>query len=255
MGWTIGGGRGVTRTRPSQFHELAEYYDALNDSKDYRAESDRLETLARRFGRPGRTTWLDVACGTGRHLEFLRRRHPAVGVDVSRDMLRIARRRLPGARLALGDMRTFRLDTRFDVVSCLFSAIGHLPTKADVRTTFANLARHLNPGGVAIVEPWIERSMFRSGFVRLQTYESPRLALARLACSSRRGVHSIVQYHFLIGKSGQAVRYFRVDDVGVLLSREDLLESMRSTGLKPHFLAGGLTPGRGLLIGTKAGAN
>jgi ubiquinone/menaquinone biosynthesis C-methylase UbiE len=255
MGRTTGGGRGVRGTGPSQFRELAEYYDALNASKDYRGESERVEALARRFGHSGRTTWLDVACGTGRHLEFLRRRHPTVGVDISPEMLRIARRRLPGVRLTLGDMRTFRLKMRFDVVSCLFSAVGHLPTKEDVRRTLANFARHLNPGGVAIVEPWIERSLFRPGFVRLQTFERPKIALARLAYSSRRGSHSIVQYHYLIGRPGRGVRYLKVSDVGVLLSREELLESMRSTGLNPHWIAGGLTPGRGLLIGTKSEAN
>jgi len=149
----MGAGTGPTDPGLSQFHGLAKYYDAINDWKDYRRETERLETIARSFGRPGRTAWLDVACGTGRHLEFLRRRHTTVGVDGSREMLRIARRRLPGVPLVLADMHTFRLKRRFDVVSCLFSAIGHLRTKEDVRTTFANFARHLNPGGVAIVEP------------------------------------------------------------------------------------------------------
>ena len=227
-------------------------YDALNDRKDYRGESERLETIARRFGRAGRTTWLDVACGTGRHLEFLSRRHPAVGVDGSRDMLRIARRRLPDVRLVLGDMRTFRLNLRFDVVSCLFSAIGHLRTKADVRKTFANFARHLNPGGVAIVEPWIELSGFRSGFVHLRTYESPALTLARCAYASRRGDHSIIHYHFLIAKPGREIRHCEVTDVGLLLSHERLLQLMSSAGLQPRFLPSELTSGRGLLVGVKA---
>ena len=227
------------------------YYDALNDLKDYHGESDQLEAIARRYGPAGRTSWLDVACGTGRHLEFLRRRHAIMGVDGSRDMLRIARRRLPGVRLVASDMRTFRLTQRFDVVSCLFSAIGHLRTKEGVRRTFANFARHLNPGGIAIVEPWIERSAFRTRFVHLRTYESSAVTLARVASSSRQGDHSTIHYHFLIGRPGRPVRHWEVNDVGLLLSREDLLGIMRSTGLQSRFLAGGLTSGRGLLVGKK----
>jgi ubiquinone/menaquinone biosynthesis C-methylase UbiE len=244
----------VTDSGLYQFHELAQYYDAINDWKDYRGESEQLENLARRFGRPGRTTWLDVACGTGRHLEFLRRKHPVAGVDGSREMLRIARRRLPGVRLMLGDMRTFRLHRRFDVVSCLFSAIGHLRTKEDVRRTFSNFARHLNPGGVAIVEPWIEDSAFRPGMIHLRTHESPGVTVVRMAFSSRRGNHSMIQYNFLIGRPGREIRYCHVTDVGLLLSREEHLELMGSAGLEPHFLARGLTSGRGLLVGVKAGA-
>jgi ubiquinone/menaquinone biosynthesis C-methylase UbiE len=235
-----------------QFHELAPYYDALNDWKDYRAESQRLEHIARRYGRRGRTSWLDVACGTGRHLEYLRRRHAVVGIDGSRDMLRLARRRLPGVRLVLGDMRTFRLPRRFDVVSCLFSAIGHLRTKEDVRTAFANFGRHLNPGGVAIVEPWIEPSAFRAGKIHLRTHESPTLTAVRFAFSSRRRNLSRIHYHFLIGRPGQEIRHFEETDVKPLLSRDSLTRLMERAGLQPRFLSHGFMRDRGLLLGVKA---
>jgi ubiquinone/menaquinone biosynthesis C-methylase UbiE len=232
-----------------RFHELAQYYDALNDWKDYEGESRRLEDIARRFGPKGNTTWLDVACGTGRHLEFLRASHAVVGVDGSRFMLRPARRRLPGVRLVLGDMRTFHLGRRFDVVSCLFSAIGHLGTKEDVRKTFANFARHLNPGGVAIVEPWFGPAAFHPGTVYLRKTESPDLTAVRLSYSTRRGNRSTIQWHFLIGKPGRGIRYYRATDVGLLLTRDELVRCMRSAGLRPHLLTRGLMPGRGLLVG------
>jgi len=241
----------VTRSRLSQFHELAEYYDPLNAGKDYRGEVRFLESTARRFGLRGGGPWLDVACGTGRHLEYLRRRHPVVGVDGSREMLRLARRRVPGVRLVRGDMRTFRLSQRFDVVSCLFSAVGHLPTKTDVRKTFVNFARHLNPGGVALVEPWIAPSIFRAGFLQVRSYDSPTLTVARFASSGRRGNRSIVRFDFFIGKPGREIRHRRVTDVGLLLSPTELLQLMRSVGLRPRFLAHGLTPGRGLVVGVK----
>jgi ubiquinone/menaquinone biosynthesis C-methylase UbiE len=244
----------VTRSEMPQFHELAEYYDAINDWKNYQTESLRLESIARRWGRPGKTSWLDVACGTGRHLEYLRQRHPVVGVDASREMLRIAGRRLPGVPLYRGDMRTFELHRQFDVVSCLFGAIGHIRTKADVRRTFENFARHLKPGGIAIVESWIESSAFRPGMIHLRTYESTASTIARVAHSSRRGNRSLVHYHFLIGTPGRDVRYFEHRDEGLLLSREELLQLMRSAGLTSRFLARGFTPSRGLLIGVKPGA-
>ncbi|MGP8158758.1 MAG: class I SAM-dependent methyltransferase [Thermoplasmata archaeon] len=242
----------MTSSKSSQFYgELAKYYDGLNSTKDYRAETERLEAIARRFGRQGRTTWVDVACGTGRHLEFLRRKHPVVGVDGSREMLRIARHRLPGVRLVLGDMRAFRLDQRFDVVSCLFSAIGHLPTEQDLRVAFANLARHLNPGGVVIVEPWIDPSKFRPAMVHARTYDGPTVKVARVAFSARRGNRSIIRYHFLISEPGRRVRHVGITDVGLLVSRTRLVELMEVVGLRSRFLARGLMPDRGLLIGTK----
>ena len=69
-------------------------------------------------------TLLDVACGTGRHLEYLRSSFETEGVDADDAMLDVARARLRDVPLSVGDMRDLDLGRRFDVVTCLFSAIG-----------------------------------------------------------------------------------------------------------------------------------
>lgn len=233
------------------YHGLAPYYDAIYAWKNYALECRRLESVARRFGRSGGTSWLDVACGTGRHLEYLRRRHACVGVDASPEMLRIARQRLPGIRFVRGDMRTFDLREKFDVVSCLFSAVGHLRTERDLAKSFANFARHLRPGGVVIVEPWLEPSRFRPGSVHLRTYEDPKVTIVRVAYSSRRGNQSIIRYSFLIGEPERGIHHIEEVDRGFLASSRLLQELMRKTGLTPRFFRHGFTQDRGLLVGMK----
>lgn len=241
----------MTEPGPLMFHELAPLYDRFLSGKDYRCESDRLVTLARQYGRSGGNSWLDVACGTGRHLEFLRRNYSVMGVDVSPEMLRVARQRLPEVRLVRADMRTFRLGRSFDVVSCLFGAVGHLRTEHDLGVTFANFARHLNPGGVALVEPWIDPREFRPGFLHLMTHESASSTLVRLAHSARRGNHSLTRIHYLVGQPSIGVRHLEETDVGLMVSRRRLGELMAEAGLVPRFLERGLRPGRGVLVGTK----
>jgi ubiquinone/menaquinone biosynthesis C-methylase UbiE len=241
----------LPQSQPLMFHRLAPYYDDLVGTKDYRREAHALEALARRLSRSRGRAWLDVACGTGRHLSFLRRHYVVTGVDRSREMLRVARRRLPGIALTLGDMRSFRLDETFDVVSCLYSAIGHLKTERDLAATFANFARHLKPGGVAIVEPWIDPTEFRSGYTHLLTHQGRSATVVRMAFSSRRGGRSAVHYHYLIGRPGRPVEHFEEVDLGLLVPRARLLRLMGDAGLTPRFLRQGLASGRGLLIGLK----
>ena len=233
------------------YHSLADWYDAIYDWKDYRAEARRLEQIARRYGRTGRTRWLDVACGTGHHLEYLRGNHPCVGVDGSAEMLRIARRRLPGMRLVRGDMRSFDLGARFDVVTCLFSAVGHLPSERDLQRTFSNFARHLAPGGVAIVEPWLEPAAFRPGTIHLRTHQGPSGTIVRLASSARRGNRSVIDYHYLVADPARGLRYFTETDVGLMVPRARLIRLMRRAGLRSRFLTRGFTGDRGLLLGVK----
>jgi len=234
------------------FHELANYYDSFVAEKDYRAEAGRLERLARQFQRSRGNSWLDAACGTGRHLEFLRRRHSVAGVDSSEAMLRIARRRLPGVPLHQGDIRDFRLRRTFDVVTCLFGTIGHIGSERELRSTFHCLAKHLRPGGVAIVEPWIDPDRFRDGMIHLMTYVSPTTALARLTYSRRRGRHSVLRSHYLIGEEGRGLRHLQETDAsGLLLSRRELVQLMESAGLSAQYIRRGLRPGFGLLLGVR----
>ncbi|MBA2569767.1 MAG: methyltransferase domain-containing protein, partial [Chloroflexi bacterium] len=87
------------------FRKTAELYDLFYDWKDYAAEVERLAVIvAERV--PGARTLLDVACGTGRHLELLRGRFVVEGVDLDAGLLAVARERLgPDVPLHRGDMR------------------------------------------------------------------------------------------------------------------------------------------------------
>jgi ubiquinone/menaquinone biosynthesis C-methylase UbiE len=241
----------MSASTPLMFHRLARYYDDLVAAKDYRSEARFLAAIVRRVGRSRGRAWLDVACGTGNHLSFLRRRYTVTGLDISREMLRVARRRLPGVRLVRGDMRDFRLGESFDVVSCLFSAIGHLRSERELAQTFANFARHLKPGGVAIVEPWIDPADFHVGHVHLVTNRGPSVTVARMSISSRRGRRSSIHYHYLIGETGRRLEHFEEVDLGLLVPRDRLLQLMEAAGLAARFQAEGFMPDRGLLVGVK----
>ena len=248
---TRSGGEKLGRPALALYGELAPFYSLIYSEKDYRAETIRLRRLAKRFGRSRGRAWLDVACGNGGHLEHLRRSYDVVGVDASSAMVRLARERLPGVRIQLGDMRSFRLDRQFDVVSCLFSAIGHLRVRKDVARTFANFARHLVPGGVAIVEPWIERSDARPGLVHLVTRARDGDVVVRLAYSRIRGDRSNIEYHYLVGQRGKGIRYRTEFDQGLLLYRTEMVALMREAGLRPTFLVRGVSTRRGVLLGVK----
>ena len=79
-------------------------------------EAERLERIIS-CRVPHASSLLDVGCGTGRHLEYLRSHYEVAGVDISEQLLAQARKRLPGVPLYLGDLRSFDLGRRFDVVT------------------------------------------------------------------------------------------------------------------------------------------
>lgn len=95
----------------------ADLYDLVyQDRKDYRAEAGAVAELIR-SRKPDASTLLDVACGTGTHLEaFSRHFEQVAGLELSESMSEVARRRVPQAQLYPGDMRSFQLDAAFDAI-------------------------------------------------------------------------------------------------------------------------------------------
>lgn len=101
---------------------------------------------------PDAKTLLEIACGTGGLLGRLSESYDVTGLDRSRPMLAIARKRLPHIRLLRQDMTNLRIDCRFDAIVCAFDSINHLQRFSDWRKTFRSVASHLNGGGVFVFD-------------------------------------------------------------------------------------------------------
>ena len=238
--------------RPALYDDLAVYYDRIYAGKDYAADARRLRQIARRYlRRPGRTL-LDVACGTGRHLAEFRRHFRVEGVDVSAPMLRVARRALGrGVPLHRADMRSFRLGRRFDVVVCLFSAIGYLTTRRDRDRALQRFYDHVEPGGVLLVEGWVRPARWRGDGAHLQTYDGPDTKIARVTSTQRSAGISRLEMHYLIGEPGRSVRHVVERHTNALVEPSDMLASFRAAGFRARVLLAGPYRDRGLYIGMR----
>jgi ubiquinone/menaquinone biosynthesis C-methylase UbiE len=106
--------------------ELAKYYDKVYSFKDYLDEAVRVQNLIMKYLESGGNTLLDVACGTGLHLKHLKDDFSCTGVDVSKAMLRIARKNAKGVIFKEADMKTLKLGKQFDAITCLLSSIGYV---------------------------------------------------------------------------------------------------------------------------------
>ncbi|MFI9526595.1 class I SAM-dependent methyltransferase [Micromonospora rosaria] len=96
---------------------------------------------------------LDVGCGTGRDAGYLAGLGWAVtGLDISPRMLAYARQRHPDVRFVEADLRDFALPARFDVVTCLDSALLYCHGNADLNAFLDRCHAHLRPGGLLVAE-------------------------------------------------------------------------------------------------------
>jgi SAM-dependent methyltransferase len=227
----------------------ARAYDLLYHDKDYRGEVDEIAVLVD-ARRPGATSVLDVGCGTGAHLEwFARRFDQAVGIEANVRMIEEATIAREGLLVLPGDMRTFALRERFDVVTCLFSAIGYMTSVADLRRAVANMATHLTPGGVLVVEGWVSPDDWIAGRASAAAAVADDLAVARVVVSDREGDVSTVHMHYVLATVDGVERVDEVHRLG-LFGDDQYRAAFEAAGLA-YERCDGLT-GRGVHVGVAA---
>jgi SAM-dependent methyltransferase len=231
------------------FEKSAAFYDALYSWKDYEGEVAKLEELIQRH-RPGAKTILDVACGTGKHLELLRGRYEVEGADLDPGLLEIARERNPGVTFHTADMLDFDLGRTFDAVMCLFSSIGYVQTPENLMRATSCLARHVVEGGLLVIEPWLEPHAFEDGHIGLLVVDEPDIKITRMNVTRRADDLSILPMHYLVGTEEGVEHLFEEHTMG-LFTEEQHIEALRSAGMEVRDRADLM--GRGLYVAVKPG--
>jgi len=106
---------------------------------------------------PGTTFVLDLGCGTGRHaLELCATGFDVIGIDYLDDLVQRARtnaalRKLSRVQFEVADCREVDLGRQFDLVLCLYDVIGTYADDKENTRILINIARHLRPGGTALI--------------------------------------------------------------------------------------------------------
>ena len=230
------------------FDRSAELYDLVYGFKDYAGEATRIDELIRER-RPAASSLLDVACGTGKHLAELRGRYPDVaGLDLDEGLLAVARERLPDVTFHHADMLSFDLGRRFDAITCLFSSIGYAGNEENLRAAIAAMAHQLEPGGVLIVEPWLEPQEWKPGHLHLLTVDEPDVKIARGTVAGLDGTTSIMDFHYLV-VTADGIEHFTEHHEAALFTRAQYESAFAAAGLAVERDEEGLI-GRGLYVAT-----
>ena len=231
------------------FMKSAAFYDMLYAAKEYAAEAEHVHALIQAHGKSDRNTLLDVACGTGGHLSHLKHHYAAEGLDIDPNLLAIAQNRLPDVQFHHADMVSFDLGRRFHAVVCLFSAIGYVVTLERLRAAIGAMARHLQPGGILLVEPWLTPDGYLPGTVHALFAEQPDLKICRMNVAATNGSVCVLDFHYLVGTPDRVEHFTEHHELGLFTS-DEYLQAAGAAGLEATFDPQGLI-GRGLLIGLR----
>ena len=216
----------------SDFKAISSYYDALyvND-REYAPEAARVKELLTGHGLRSQADLLVLACGTGGHIPYFKGDYRVSGLDLSQDMLDLARQKFPDTRFHLGNLIDFELGTKFDAMVCLYGSIGFVKTVENLRASMKRIAAHLRPHGLALITPWSTVEEFQDLMV-VDAVNRPDWKIARLEQVRLKEPRIVeVTFHHLLGKDHEVSYHKQSMEIG-LFSREEYVSAMTDAGLK-----------------------
>ncbi len=171
---------------------------------DWMVERRLLADILRDAGRHSSRSAADFACGTGRVLEFLSRYYPSpVGIDVSPDMLALARERCPHAKVILGDVTTTPglAPGPFDLITAFRFFLNAEPTLRN--EVLAWMRDSLRPAGLVVANFHVNPCSLRGAYLRLR--RTPPASPAMMSVKQARllfaahgfTVRRVIGYSFL----------------------------------------------------------
>jgi len=152
------------RTKWLAYSELAWTEPIIAPSDDYAKETELFSNVIKEQAKIEVKTLLHLGCGAGGNDYTFKKHFKVTGVDISENMLEIARRLNPEVVYCRGDMRSIELGECFDAVA-VPDSIGYMTTENELRSAVITAQRHLKPGGVLLIVTCIAEEFSQNNFV------------------------------------------------------------------------------------------
>jgi len=170
------------------FEKYAQYYDLLYQDKDYRAETDYILSLIKKY-QPDTCKVLEFGAGSGIHGRKLANAGFHVhGIERSQEMIGLGHSSNQGKdqtasfSCTQGDCTSTILGDDFDTVISLFHVLSYQTSNEELIAMLKNAHRQLKPGGIFIFDYWYAPAVWHIGpTLRVKRVSNHQLAITRIA--------------------------------------------------------------------------
>jgi SAM-dependent methyltransferase len=157
-------------TRKSDKDQTISTYDKTAKAhsqkfENYGARVDDIERAFSYIDKPNPKV-IEIGCGDGRDAsEILKKTNDYLGIDLSVELIKIAKKKVPQGSFKIADFETFEYPKELDIVFA-FAAILH-SNKESVRDLLDKVCQSLSPGGIFFISSkygsYIRKIIYRGG--------------------------------------------------------------------------------------------
>jgi SAM-dependent methyltransferase len=223
-----------TKSDTMVFKDYAKYYNLLYSDKDYKKETDYIDSLIRRYLPENNNLVLDAGCGTGKHaIRLAERGYHVTGIDRSEEMIGIAdENRNDNSDFHVMDITHFELDTKFDVIISLFHVASYQTSNKDISDMFSNFSKHMRSGGIVIFDFWYTPAVFeQKASVKIKRLHNNEISLVRISepvhhynentidVNFELHINDISNKNYVILNEQHKMRYFSIPEIDFILDK------------------------------------
>ncbi|MFA5406064.1 MAG: class I SAM-dependent methyltransferase [Candidatus Nanoarchaeia archaeon] len=236
------------------YHKLAKYYDYLF-SGDYEQETRVVCKILKRLEIKG-LLLLDVGCATGRHMTaFKKLGYEVEGLDNSKEIISIAKEKMPGTIFYKQKMQRMKTNKKYDVITLLSRALLFVRNEKELTYLINHLARQLKHRGALVMDLDLHKDYFDADKSDAHYFNNDGVEGSMVEEYDISNDKVLWAVNLSISDHGRIIRH--IDDQRFLMVKiKSLLKIMRVAGLKPsvYDMKGKATKNykQGLII---AGAN
>lgn len=128
---------------------FAKQYDKIYKERFYKDYSDFIKKIIEKKGINNPSVF-DIGCGTGRIIRYFKN-WKCYGIDLSEEMVKIARRRNKKASISVGKFNS-KIKGKFDVIISTFDTINYILKEKEIENFFKYVKNHITDEGVFIFD-------------------------------------------------------------------------------------------------------
>jgi SAM-dependent methyltransferase len=202
------------------------YYQILYNHRNDEEAKQFIDKLITFLKPDENSSILDVACGRGRHANYLAEKgFKVIGTDIHEANIQFANKNaVNGASFYTQDMREGFMPGRFDLVLNLFTSFGYFDTDTDNQNALNSMAASLKTGGIFVMD-FLNANLVRQKLVADETLEKEGVEFKIKRYLSNNIIHKEIEF----SAKGKAQKF--IEKVQAL-GREDLIKYIENAGLE-----------------------
>ncbi|MBM3707013.1 MAG: class I SAM-dependent methyltransferase [Actinobacteria bacterium] len=140
----------TNKTEFLSYDKLAWTEPIVGPPEEYADDTELFTKIIKEYSTIEPKTLLHLGCGAGGNDYTFKKYFKVTGIDISSDMLKMAKKINPEVKYHNHDMRCLKLDKTFDAVA-IPDSIGYMVTEKDLRGAIFSAYNHLKPGGILLI--------------------------------------------------------------------------------------------------------